>query len=216
LDKEILKTKAVVYKVLGRLFLERPNRELIEQILKEKLFEDFPIEAKNPLFKNGTSLLKTWSEEHQKDDPALIAANLAQDFDRLFVGPDHLLAPPWESVYLSQEKLMFGEETLAVRTFYARHGLQFVRKNKEPDDHLGLELIFLGELNTRASEAVDKKEEKEAEYLQKEAKDFIQEHLLRWLPALRQDIQQNAKSRYFKGLIDVVYGLLEDELALEN
>lgn len=216
MDKEILETKAVVYKVLGRLFLERPNRELVEQILKEKLFEDFPVEAENPFFKNGTSLLKIWSEEHQKDDPALIAANLAQDFDRLFVGPGHLLAPPWESVYLSQEKLMFGEETLAVRAFYARHGLQFVRKNKEPDDHLGLELIFLGELNTKAAQAAAENKKEDLEYLNSEQKKFITEHLLRWLPALRQDIQQNAKSRYFKGLINVVYGLLEDELTSEN
>jgi len=212
----MLETKAVVYKVLGRLFLERPNKELISQILKEKLFEDFPIEGKNPLFKNGTSLLEAWSKEHQGDEPELLAANLAQDFDRLFVGPDHLLAPPWESVYLSQEKLMFGEETLDVRAFYARHGLQFVRKNKEPDDHLGLELIFLGELNTKAAQAAAENKKEDLEYLNSEQKKFITEHLLRWLPALRQDIQQNAKSRYFKGLIDVVYGLLEDELTSEN
>ena len=61
-------------------------------------------------------------------------------FNRLFVGPAALEAPPFASVYLDTEPLVMSETTLEVREMYASIGLESPWKNRLPDDHISLEL----------------------------------------------------------------------------
>jgi TorA maturation chaperone TorD len=61
-------------------------------------------------------------------------------FNRLFVGPAALEAPPFASVYLDSEPLVMNETTLEVREMYASIGLESPWKNRLPDDHISLEL----------------------------------------------------------------------------
>ena len=42
---------------------------------------------------------------------------LVWEYRRLFVGPGHLPAPPWGSVYTDHECVIFGEATLALRAW---------------------------------------------------------------------------------------------------
>lgn len=61
----------------------------------------------------------------------------------MFIGPRELPAPPWESSYLNEDKLLFQEETLQVRMSYLKYN--FIPKNypHEADDHIALELDFM-------------------------------------------------------------------------
>ncbi len=61
-------------------------------------------------------------------------------FNRLFVGPGPLAAPPYASVYLDPEPTLMGEATLLARQVYQAAGLVSPWKNSVPDDHLSLEL----------------------------------------------------------------------------
>ena len=70
-----------------------------------------------------------------------------------------VVAPPWESVYFSPDRLVFQQETFQVRAWYTRFGLQSANHNKEPDDHISVELEFvahLAELGLRALQACDR------------------------------------------------------------
>lgn len=81
------------------------------------------------------------------EKPQLEAAE--QDFLKLFVGVGTPLAPPWESTWASDARLLFQRETLDVRYWYRDAGLQITRLHHEPDDHIGLELEFVGLLLER-------------------------------------------------------------------
>ena len=61
-------------------------------------------------------------------------------FNRLFVGPAALEAPPFASVYVDTEPLVMSQTTLEVREMYASIGLESPWKNRLPDDHISLEL----------------------------------------------------------------------------
>jgi len=61
-------------------------------------------------------------------------------FNRLFVGPRALQAPPFASVYLDPEPQLMGQTTVKIRQVYQLLGLTSPWKNKIPDDHLSLEL----------------------------------------------------------------------------
>ena len=68
-------------------------------------------------------------------------------FNRLFVGPAALEAPPFASVYLDTEPLVMSKTTLEVREMYASIGLESPWKNRFPDDHISLELDAILAMN---------------------------------------------------------------------
>ena len=54
----------------------------------------------------------------------------AQAWQRLFVGPWALPSPPWGSVWLDRESVLFGDSTLALRQWMREKGIQFEMKQK--------------------------------------------------------------------------------------
>jgi len=68
-------------------------------------------------------------------------------FNRLFVGPRALLAPPYASVYLDGDSTrLMSESTMKVRQLYELVGLVSPWVNKIPDDHIALELDALWQI----------------------------------------------------------------------
>jgi putative dimethyl sulfoxide reductase chaperone len=102
-------------------------------------------------------------------------------FNRLFVGPQAVLAPPYASVYFESERVLMGESTLDVRDHYAALGLRQPREQSVPDDHLSLELDFLlcleQALRVRPDVAL-------ADIRRR----FLEEHMNVWMPAFVERI----------------------------
>ena len=92
------------------------------------------------------------------------------------MGPARPLAAPWESYYLDENNRLFTDSTREVRAAFRAHGLEFEKKNREPDDHIGLMLSFLAVLAGREAEAVEAGDEETARSLQKDQADFIDNH----------------------------------------
>lgn len=67
---------------------------------------------------------------------------LSQAWQRLFIGPYALPAPPWGSVWLDRENVLFGESTLALRQWMRDNGIQFSMQQNEPEDHIGSLLLL--------------------------------------------------------------------------
>ena len=61
-------------------------------------------------------------------------------FNRLFVGPQPPVAPPYASVYLDREPQLMGASTMQVREFYLSMGLAVPAQGSMPDDHIAFEL----------------------------------------------------------------------------
>ena len=104
-------------------------------------------------------------------------------FNRLFVGPQAILAPPYASVYLEGEPRVMGETTLTVRRLYQLVGLVSPSEGRIPDDHISLELdaclhMRQGLLKSKSSELGDI-----YSY-------FLNEHMARWIPAFLAKINE--------------------------
>ncbi len=76
-------------------------------------------------------MFKTHSEE-----------SLPQARQRLFIGPYALPSPPWGSVWLDRESVLFGDSTLALRQWMRENGIQFEMQQNEPEDHFGSLLLL--------------------------------------------------------------------------
>ncbi len=141
--------QALAYHFLGRCFYEAPRAEWLAVLARDRLFEAWPFPSRDDGTAAGLALLNAFCAGW---DAAGLGA-LEWDFNRLFVGPGEMLAPPWESVHRSKTKLTFQEPTLQVRELYRRFGVEAPAVHREPDDHLGLELAFVATLSDQAAGA---------------------------------------------------------------
>ena len=151
-------------------------------------------------------LLKALGEENLTEFPELRKAfqtledtsprnrrEMQYEFNRLFVGPDAPKAPPYEACYRNPERTLMQAETLAVRAFYRKAGLEIKARNSQPDDFIAYELEFLlGMLE-------DDSEEKDAY-----AREFLREHLLVWYADHVREIRQHTKQPVVLSMADIL------------
>ncbi len=133
------------------------------------------------------------------------------EYARLFIGPREVVAPLHESAYLSGTKRMFTSETLDVRKFYADFGYVMVRKNREPEDSVGVEFEFLRNLCERAADAVRTGNDAEMERLLRAQGDFKQLHLNRWIREFAALVVEHDASRYYRAWALYLEAVLDDD-----
>ena len=196
--------QAVAYHFLGRCFHAPPRAEWLAALAAGRLFEAWPLPSDEADTAAGLAVLAAYCDRW---DPAQLDA-LTWDFNRLFVGPGEMLAPPWESVHRSKTKLTFQESTLQVRALYEAFGVQAPALHREPDDHLALELDFLATLSERAVEAVGGGDGKQLGRCLQTQRDFLQDHLLAWAPACLALVETHAETDYYRGAARLARGSL--------
>lgn len=119
-------------------------------------------------------------------------------YTSLFVGPYHLPAPPYESVYTSPGKLLMQDEAVDVRAAYARNGFQVASVHGAPDDSIGIELEFMCALNKDCFDALREKDHAKALALLSAQQEFCDRHLLKWIPKFCCDIAANSTSQFWQ------------------
>lgn len=102
---------------------------------------------------------------------------LGRQYRELFVGPNHLAAPPWGSVYMDRECVMFGETTAMLRDWMRHNGVRWVASESTPVDHIGYLLALLAWLCRERPELVD---------------EFLQQHLLTWADHYLTELERAA------------------------
>ena len=192
---------AGAFTALSGLLVTSSGEAVLDRVRAPELLADWPLPA-DPDCARGVDLLRESSTAGE--DEALVR----RDFNRLFYGPGPMLAPPYESVHRSDEGLVFEQETMQVRAAYAQFQLAAPRLNKEPDDHLGLELGFLAELCVRAMDAVDADDDLELTRLLVGVQNFLDDHLLIWGPQCLTQAADGAQTFFYRGVAALGIGTL--------
>lgn len=203
-----LGTRQFAYSLLSRGFIEHPNAELIEMMAGDGILEVFPYQEESIEISEGIRLLGDAVGECLKN-PEEEVKELEYEYNRLFIGPGKLEAPPWESVYRSPKRLLFQEETIQVRKEYMKYGLLPGGLNQNPDDHIGLELDFMRILSERLLERWEQKDLVQLQDLLYSQRKFLEDHLLKWVPNFSSDIFKSTKSNFYLGLAKVLSGFVE-------
>lgn len=197
--------RKLVYRILGILYYKGPKDEVLEALVASQSPGDLIKGIDNSLVQEGWQQLYLEAQGREKDMG--YRDRLWNDYNQLFVGPGSLKAPPWESVYRSKDRIVFGPETLAVRKFFQSYGLEVQLLNKEPDDHIGLELEFMAYLSEEALAAYEAGED--ATDLLEGTERFLHEHLEQWVPNFCDDVEKEAQTDFFVGLAKLTRGWLE-------
>ncbi|PSU67956.1 DMSO reductase [Photobacterium phosphoreum] len=112
---------------------------------------------------------------------------LATDFQQLFEGMDVMPAPPWGSVYLDREQVVFGDSLLRYREFLIQHKMALDTGMREPEDQFGLMLLALVNLIEQHSDHVA-------------ARVLLEQHLLPWCYRYLALVAKNAQTQTYQYL----------------
>lgn len=189
---------------LSRALLRPPDQDLVDRLADPGLWEQWPLRG-DEWTDRGVDLMR----QALVDGAGESLDDLRRDHQRLLLGPGHVLASPYESVYLSEEHLIFEEQTLSVRRCYARFGLQSPMLNREPDDHIGLELDFLGQLCQLALDGLDAGHDDVVHVVEGAIGDFLREHLLLWVHGFLDRLETGAVTRFHRGLALLTRGAVQ-------
>ncbi len=126
--------------------------------------------------------------------------SLAVEYARLFMGPFHVVAPPYGSVYLEDARSVMGKSTAQVAAFYQAHGLQLAEDFHELPDHVAVELEFMSYLANRQRESAAGGSRGEACRLVARQHEFLATYLLPWLEPFTSAIIDDGESPFYQAV----------------
>ncbi|MCB2100312.1 MAG: molecular chaperone TorD [Rhodobacterales bacterium] len=137
-----------------------------------------------------------------------LALDLAGDYARLFLGvARRQAAPPFASAYLSERGLLFQEATRRMENVLRYHDLSIPDDFKEPADHIAVELTVMAELAGRGAVT----DNPAARRLRAEQADFLDIHLLTWLPDFARDCAQFDSRGVYGALATATHDFITDD-----
>ena len=198
--------RAATYRMLARLF-----RVEVDQPLLDELFAGtYKVSTGNANMDEGHRLLATALSGIWENT----LTELAADYLRTFLGhgySGHSAAYPYESVYASEKRLLMSDARDEVLALYRAAGFNKDESWKESEDHVALELEFMGLLTERSVEALKNGDEDEAESLLRRSQGFLEDHLGQWAPLLAASMRDFAKTDFYLGLSYMLEGFIETD-----
>jgi putative dimethyl sulfoxide reductase chaperone len=207
----VLLGENLVFNLCGRILYEELDRTWLQSLIDDDIFSDVPFGETQERVQEGLKFLKSWTEENKSGISEESFLKLRTEYMRIFVGIGKVPVPVWESVYFSDAKLLFQKQTLDVRNWFRRFQLEAEKLHQEPDDHIGLELQFLGHLAGLGLEALDEQNDARLQELISAQRDFLNQHLLKWILKWEKLLLKHAKTDFYKGV-----GLLAVGAVLES
>lgn len=185
---EVQQWIATTGRLLGAIFYYEPNVEQVRSIIS---------------FFHQPNWADEWGIEVSSEIQSLVKAEpTEQQFQALFLGPNDLPAPPWSSVYLDPESVIFGNSLLALREFLSTHQITALGKQGEPEDHFGLMLMLAAYIAETKPDLLN---------------EYLSQHLLPWSTHFLTLFAQNTNVPFYQGialLAKETLAIWQDELDL--
>lgn len=122
------------------------------------------------------------------------------EYTRLFIGPFHLAAPPYESVYRPESRgKVMGDSTLDVQARYREEGLALSGSIHDLPDHITAELEFMSYLAEQEALWWEGEPEGVRSRLVKQDV-FLSEHLTTWTPLFTQAMLKETRREFYRRL----------------
>ncbi len=189
---ELVESRADMYRFLATVYSYQPLKD-IARMIKDKTFLDVIPSDEGEGFK----LLRKFVIDSAKSKN--LVDELEVEHTGLFVLPGDKNFRPYESVYVDPDKFLGGRVTKEVEKFYKRAGVEFTPKIDEPADYIAVEFEFLYVLCGKEAEAWRTNKKGTALAYLKVERDFIQNHLAKWVFEFCDDLLKRARLDFFKG-----------------
>ena len=208
----VMDSRAKTYGLFARLF----RTEVDQALLVEMRTMRFPTNTGNNHLDRGYDLMyrylkNTWSDS---------LLDLARDYCRTFIGHGvngHSAAYPYESVHTSEKRLLMQEARGELLAMYRANLLKKDMSWRESEDHICVELEFMSILSQRTADALRANNQDEAVRLIQTQYEFVENHLLNWVPMLHADMLHFSETELYRGLAECTLGFAQlDASVLEE
>lgn len=205
---------AVFFELVGKMLYANPEFEWLNNLASQGVFSELPFPKANENIMVGQKLLNDWFGGTDGTLSRNAVEEVKCDYVPLFLnGKYGACASPWESIYVNSSPAFFQCSTMAVRMWYKRYSLKAENQEHEPDDHIGLELIFLGNLCAIASGMRKPPIVDGSEYpmsaVRIDVAEFARTHVLNWATHWCDIVYEKANTDYYRGLALLTKGALE-------
>jgi len=175
----------------------------------------------NEQFSKGVKIFEDFLHKAEEtDDKGALLNEIATIYATLFLVPTHIpdkTTPyPYESLYTGKHKMIMDDPRDEVYKAYRLAGFNLQQESNEPEDHIGLELLFMARLAERMAENLEEKANKGyssiAEDLETSIK-FLKEHPLAFIDRLSNLVEKETEHSFFQGIAFMLPAFLRFDLA---
>jgi TorA maturation chaperone TorD len=200
--KELAGFRSSIYGFLAGVYRQELTSELLQQ-MKDHRFQEI-------LSTLGIELSNGFFKKPEKE----LLENLAVDYAYLFIGPGKHISPH-ESVHHKKEGVqsgqLWGELTAEVKRIIESSGLEYKSEFTGMPDHISVELEFMQHVVQREMQAWKVDDVETARLCLKNEKQFVDEHLIRWIPDFCEKVIEAADLPFYKEMARLTRSFIEFE-----
>lgn len=196
---QLCKTRSEIYWWLSTTLATELTEEQLQQYQSTEIQSFLQGLAQSPqLTASVEKLISSLAAANLRNNARLA---LCADFADVFLGNNKSSAPPYESVFTSEDGHLMQEAYQQMTTLLSEHNININEKYSEPADHIAIQLDFMGNLILMTLES-----ETEAEIRQNFAKqhNFLQTHLLNWLPDFEMKVKDCDKFGFYAAVVELL------------
>jgi len=210
LDNDALRAYQVLSGFLARQLYLSPSEENLSRLVEQRgLLLEEPFSTVSPHAARTLSEELATADAQGEEGRNAFLASLQHDFTYLFKMVGMSGVSPYESVYRTDDRTVFGPTTLEVRACYKAFGLETEKLGQEPEDHIGLEFSFIEYLLECLIQQRELGEDEASQATAEALCSFIGGHLMEFgFPFFRLMFAQ-AQSNYFKAVAELGVAVLE-------
>lgn len=207
-------TRAAIYTFLSRAFRVEVDENFLQSIVAIeptiRSLADSQNGEEEELEEGGRELLEFARKvkglsDHER---GRLLTDLAVEYASTFlgVGLEHVYLV--ESVYLGKDHLLYEEPFHAVLEAYKSLGFEKAKDFSEPEDHVAVEFDFMAKLCQWTSQNLEKQDIENAIAYLNLQKEFLGDHVLRWVPDLCRKLGDAATTGFYKALAHLTLGFV--------
>jgi TorA maturation chaperone TorD len=205
--KEYLSLRQKIYSILGYAFYKEADENYLKELGRyASVFEEMYKINENADLIQGLEYLRYTPDED--------VSFLRKQYARLFLSTGYAQKLksiiPQESVYLSPNHLSMQDQRDEVLEIYYNEGIGKNKDFREPDDHITAEFHFMAQLSEKTIEYMESEPEIAKSKLEVQL-NFLDLHILKWVPAVCSDIMELTTTNYFKAIAKLTNGFVETD-----
>ena len=206
LSLEMVQAYRVLCEFCSLVLCESPSDEVLDRLIEQRaLMLEQPFSAVAPA---AASQLHDVLARAASEEGAAVKTALRRDYAYLFYMVGSSGTSPFESVYRTDDRTMFGPTTLEVREAYRAWGVQVPGQGSVPDDHLGFELLFLAHVLGEAERAMAGEDAPaaapaEAQRALDAARALLADHVLVFAPVFLANVKTRAKEPAYRAVAEL-------------